>query len=155
MAGLIAPERLEALIAAAEIAVEFVPDGAFLVESLMIFFGWVEGGGGGDLRRDRLVKKARFLEDRFRLLRQALLLLVVVKDFAPVLIPRIAKLPVDGERVDIVPENLQQLLITDLSGVVSDLHRLGVSRSSGRNVLVSRVLHPSAGVAGGDGEHPL
>jgi len=52
----------------------------------------------------------------------------------------VAEFPVRGRRIDIVPEDIQELGIADLGGIEEDLDGLRMPRPSGRDLLVARVL---------------
>src|SRR6185295_5443647 len=110
-----APELREPLIAAAAVAVELVAERILLVVVLVVFLGGVELRGRCDLRLDGLLEALLHLGPGG--FGQALLRLVVVEDGRAVLVARIAELAVLHQRIDVVPEGVEQLLVADLRGI--------------------------------------
>src|ERR1051325_9222179 len=143
------PHLRQPLVPPAVVPVELVPHGVLLVVVLVVVLG-------GPERRCRpdLGPHAR-LQHRLRLPlrreREPLLLGVVGEDGRPVLLPVVAELRVRRQRVDVVPVDVQQLLVRHLARVVQHLHRLCVAGEAGRHLLVRRVLAVAAGVAGSHG----
>src|SRR5262245_3644204 len=66
----------------------------------------------------------------------------------------IAELRVARERVDVVPEDVEELLVADRARVVDDLDRFGVTRATRRDLLVRGILGLAAGVADRRRDHP-
>ena len=95
---------------------------------LVVLLRLVERSGRHDLRSNRVLETR--LQGVLCSLRQAALLVVVIEDRGPVLIAVIAELRVLRQWIDIVPENVEQLLLADLGRVVSDLDRLGKTRAA-------------------------
>src|SRR5262245_66640615 len=89
----------------------------------MIVLGLVERPGRDDLRLNRLLEAA--LHQRLRSLRRRALRLVVIEDRGAVLVADVAELPVLRERVDVVPENIEQLVVAHLRGGKGNLDRFG------------------------------
>src|SRR6516165_6354739 len=122
---LLAPQFLEPGVASAIEAIEFVADGILHVVILMVLFGFVERAGRHDCGLDRLLEA--FRNRRLRGFRQRALLVAVIEDRAAVLVAVVAELPILGQRIDVVPEHVEQLLIAHLGRVVHDLHCFGVA----------------------------
>ena len=97
----------------------------------MVSLGRIEGSGGGDLGDDRIGEGLGLLERRPRLLRRLPLYFVVVKDSAAVLLADVAELSVGRRRIDVPPEDCEQLLIADDAWVKDDPYRFGVPCLSG------------------------
>jgi hypothetical protein len=83
-----------------------------------------------------------------RRLRETTLLRVVHEDRRAVLVAAVAELPIDDGRIDVDPEDVEQLLVRDLLRVVDDLDGLGVAGVVVGDLLVGRVDDATAGVAG-------
>ena len=64
----------------------------------------------------------------------------------------IAKLRVRRHGINVVPEQVQQLLVADLPWIIHDLDGFRVARAAGLDLLVGRMLGLSSGVAGGHGD---
>src|SRR5206468_3306773 len=148
----VAPELLQARVAAAVPAIELVAHGILLVVALMVLLGRVERGRRHDLGRNRTAEALG--EALLRLLREAALGVVVVEDRGAVLVAVVAELRLRRERVDVVPEDVEQLRVADLAGVVDDLDRLRVAGAARRHLLVGGVLGMAAGVADGGRDDP-
>src|SRR5437763_462703 len=130
-----APELLQAGVAAAAKAVTLVASGALFVAVLVILLG-----GIGRRRRDRprhdLSLETRLLfELAFGGFGGVPLRVVQVEDRRAVLVSVVAELSAALQRVHVVPEDLQQLLVGDLRGVERDLDRLRMPRRSGGDFL--------------------
>src|SRR5262249_22668297 len=87
--------------------------------------------------------------------RQRALLVAVIEDRAAVLVAVVAELPILRQRIDVVPEHVEQLLIAHLGRVVHDLHRFGVAGAAARHVLVAGIGGVPAGIARGGADHAL
>lgn len=90
----------------------------------MVVLGLVERAGRDDLRLDWLFEAA--LHQCLGALRRRPLLVVVIKDCRAVLVADVAELAVLRERIDVVPENVEKLVVAYLRQVVSDLDRFGM-----------------------------
>src|SRR5438093_1643575 len=86
----VAPELLQARVAAAVPAIELVAHGLLLVVTLMVLLGRVERGRRHDLGRDRAAEALG--ETLLRLLREAALRVVVVEDRGSILVAVVAEL---------------------------------------------------------------
>ena len=76
------------------------------------------------------------------------------EDGGAVLIADIAELPVDDGGVDVVPEDVEQLLIRHLCRVKDHLHGFGVSGLAAGDLFVRRVVDVPARVARDGRNHP-
>ncbi len=70
------------------------------------------------------------------------------EDLGPILIAHIAELPVGDERVDVVPEMVQQLLVAHNRRIENDADRLGVPGAAAWYLSIRRIYNCSTGVAG-------
>ena len=66
----------------------------------------------------------------------------------PVLLPRVAELPVLDRRVDLVPVNLEEVFVRNDFGVVENLQALGVAGDSRGDLPVRRAGLVAPGVPG-------
>src|SRR5512135_2718256 len=153
MTRLTTPKHIEPLVATAVKTVEFVTDRIFLVIVLVVILGRVELCCLYNLGNDRFFEGLVLLQQRLRLQRQPVLFLVMIEDCAPILMPMITELPVLNSRVDIVPEDVQELLIGHFCRVIDDLNRLGVPCPSGRDLFVSGILFLPPSVTGCNRNH--
>src|SRR5262249_53253968 len=142
-----APQLRQPRVAPAIVAVELVADRILQVIVLVIVLRLVERAGGHDLRRHRLLE-AR-LDPCLRRFRQSALLVVVVEARGAVLVAVVAELAVLRQRIDVVPEHVEELLEAHVRRVVGDLDRFGVAGAAVRHLLVARVGDVAAGIARG------
>ena len=126
MAGCITPQLLQPLVTTAPVTVEFVPDRVILVIVLVVILGGVELCGLYNLGYNGTFERFALFQLRLRLQREPVLFPIMIKDGAPILMPRITELPVPGGRVDVVPENIQELFVADPRRVIDNLDLLGV-----------------------------
>src|SRR5262249_17135828 len=129
---LLPPQLLEPRIAPAIKAIKFIADGILQVVVLMVFLGFVERPGRYDLGCNRLLEA--LLDNRVGGFRLRTLLLTTIKDRAAVLIAVVAELPILRQRIDIVPEHLEQPAIAHLRRIVHDLHPLGMAGAAMRHL---------------------
>src|SRR5262245_22572733 len=141
----LAPQLLEPRVASAIEAVEPIADRILLVVVLVILLGIVERCRRHDLGLDRLLEALGDLS--LRCVRQGPLLLAVIVDRAAVLVAVVAELAILRQRVDVVPEHVEQLLVAHLGRVVDDLDRLGVSGAAARDLLIAGIGAAPAGIA--------
>ena len=142
------PRAASRRVAAAAGPVVVVAHRILLVVVLVVFLGRPELGRRDDRRDDRLLERLRLLERRLRRLGGCRCSSLCTKIAGAVLRADVAELAVLHRRIDVVPEDVEQLLVADLLRVVDDLHRLGVAGAAGRDLLVGRVLRLAARVAG-------
>src|ERR1017187_8226987 len=148
LGGRVAPELLQARIPPAARAVEGIADRILLVVALVVVLGLPEGPGLQDLGDDRTLQDAGRLEGSLRGLGRLPLRVVGDEDRGAVLRAVVAELAVRVRRVDVVPEDVQELLVRDLLWVVHHLDRLAVPRAArgdfvvrGIRLLAARVSH--------------
>src|SRR5262245_22965262 len=151
LALLLAPQLLEPRVASAIEAVELIADRILLVVVLVILLRLVERSRRHDLGLDRLLEALGDLS--LRRLRQHPLLLAVIEDRAAVLVAVVAELAILRQRIDVVPEHVEQLLVAHLDRVVDDLDRLGMSGAAVRDLLVAGIGDAAAGIARGGADH--
>src|SRR5688572_20540710 len=109
--GAFSPELFQAAIAPAPGAVRVVVRAVGLVEVLMTDLCRIELARSEDFGVDGTTQLFRDLG--LGLLRELLLLRIMEVDPAPILIPAVAELPILRERIDVVPEDLQQFGVAD------------------------------------------
>ncbi|MDQ5909425.1 MAG: hypothetical protein QG599_1520 [Pseudomonadota bacterium] len=78
----------------------------------------------------RLFEPARLCQCQFRRLRQAFLLIIMIKNGRTIWLAFVAKLTGSVEWVDIAPEDIQQAGITNFSRIIDDLDGFGMSRAA-------------------------
>src|SRR5688500_15898596 len=148
------PELFEALVAAAVVAVELVADRIAAVVVLVIILGRIELRRWNNLGGNRLPEPAGRLELAFACFGQAPLFGTRGEDRAAVLVADIAELAIDREWIDIAPEDLQQLRVTDQCRVVAHQHRLGMAGAAGRYLLISGIGDVATDIARRGRFHP-
>src|SRR5213594_1382014 len=151
----ISPELLEPPVPAASGPVAVVLNGIFYVVILVVLFGGIKLCRRLDLGHDWFFKRLRFFQCGLRFECETFLLLVEIEDRAPILASPVAKLAIRRRRIDIVPEDIEQLLIAYLLRIENDLNRLSVSGPARRNFLIGRVFLLPSRITGGDGDHTL
>ena len=143
------PQFLEALVAAAAIAVELVSDRIAQIEILVIGLGRVERAGGGYLRDNRIFERFGFFQGCLGLLGELMLTFTVIEDRTSILVSDIAKLSVGDGRVDVVPEYVEKSFVADFVRVEDDLHRFRVAGTPVGDLFVGRIDLVAAGVSRG------
>ena len=149
-AGLVAPDLLQARVAAAAFAVARVAGGAFQPEVLVVVLGGVERGEGQDGRHHGLVE-ARV--DRVHRGAGGGELAGRGEDGGAVGRALVAELAARVERVHVAPEDVEQRVVGHLLGIVDHLDDLVVAGVAARDVVVGRVLGGAAREAGRDARH--
>src|SRR5258708_3971604 len=145
-----APQLFEPAVASAGIAVVVVTNRILDVILLVILLGRPEFRPRDDFSDDLLIEPAGALDRPFRVLGEPLLRVVGGEDRGAILIAVIAELRVCRQRIDVAPEQVEQVFIGDLRGIEHDAHRFGVAGAAGRYFFIGRILLRPAGVAGGD-----
>src|SRR6516164_3157686 len=79
----------------------------------------------------------------------------MIEDRAAVVVAVIEELPILRQRIDVVPEHVEELVIAHLGRVVDDLHRFGMPSAAVRDLLVAGIGGVSAGVARGGADHAV
>ena len=92
----------------------------------MVLLGGIEALEGSDGDGDRSVEAPRGGQGLARAEGELLLLVVVVEDLRPVLVAAVGELAFGVRRVDLAPEDLEQLFVAHLLGIEVDLDGLGV-----------------------------
>jgi len=110
----------------------------------VITLGLVEGAGGNNLDDDRLLET--LLDVLLRRFGGLPLRFVANEDRGAILIADVAELTMRVQRIDVLPEVIEQLLVADLRRIEHDLHGFRVARSAVRHLLVGRILDVPAGV---------
>src|SRR5256885_10724652 len=130
---------LQPRVAAAALAVPAVAHRVLLPVLLVVLLRRPERGGLGDLRDDRRLERLGLLDLRLRCLGGGLLRVVRVEDLGGVLRSVVAELTLVVGRVDVVPEDVEQLVVADDARVELDLHRLHVAGAARGDLLVRRI----------------
>src|SRR5215204_6369466 len=76
----------------------------------------------------------------------------MVEDYGPILAAHVGSLTVKLCWVMNLPEQIEQLFITDHEGIVFHEHHFGVARAIATNVLIGGALAKATAVADGGGE---
>lgn len=111
----------------------------------MIFLGGIELRGGDDLGHDGLFEAP--LQSLLGFFRELLLGFIMIEDGGAILVSEVAELPVGRERIDVVPEGVEQFLVADFLRILGYPHGLGVAGAAGNDLVVGRVLFRAAGEA--------
>src|SRR5262245_61551989 len=141
------PQLPEPLLTAAGSPAEPVALRMRAIAVLMTGLGPVKHPQGSDPGDDTCGETLRGCQGLFRGLGQVLLGLVVVKDRGAILRPCGTELPVWYGRIDVVPEDVQQLTIRQSTWIVAHLHGQRVARTAGSNVLVGGISLTAPGIA--------
>src|SRR5205823_4162127 len=148
-----APDLFQPLIPAAAETVEAVTDGILPVVFLVIILGRVKDFRGQDPGHHGLLEHSGAGElgpEGFGL---ALLFFGTIKYSTRVLLALVAELAFRIVRVDIVPEDIQQLAVTDPARIVADLDRFPMPGRARGYLVISGIHLGAAGVAHGRGNH--
>jgi hypothetical protein len=113
---------------------------------LVIFLCRIKRFSRQDFGHDRLIEAAGFREFLFRRFSDLSLLVVIVVDRGLVGEPDIVKLAVSLSWVDVVPENVEQLFVGNLRGIIADLDRFPLLCLVGVDKLIVRSLLGTAGI---------
>src|SRR3989338_2773734 len=148
--SLLSPDLLQVGPPAGEKIVTVVADRGFFVVVLMVFFGRVKCRVGDDVCRDGLVKFFRVFQLLFRCFRQIFLLFVVIENSRCVLSSLVRELPAVIGRIDLAPEDVQELVIGNPGRVKRNLHGLPVAGAARGNFLIRRVFLLPSGKTGND-----
>ena len=146
-----APDPGEPRRAPAGGAVVLVSQRVLHVIVLVVVLGRIERRRGADGRDDRPAEA--LLDLRLGGLGEPPLLGPADEDLGAIAVAAIAELPAGVERVDVAPEDVQQLRVTDARRVVAHLHDLRVAGPAGRHALVGRVRDLAARETGHHVQH--
>src|SRR5713226_3541113 len=142
-----APQFAQPLVAAAMVAVELVSKRTFLVVVLVVILCPIELRSGRDFSHDRILERFGLVECGFRLLRFDFLFVIVKENRGAVLMPDVAELAITRGRIDIVPEDVEQLAIAGFLRIESYLDRFGVTGAASGDLFIGRIDLLPAGVA--------
>ena len=152
---LIAPQFFQPRVASTTLPIVTIAHRIFQIVILVIFFRGIKNGGRSNLCHDGALKRFAFIQCKFRGICRLLLHFIVVKNATAILRTRVTELPVRHRGVDVVPEHVEQFFIRNLTGVINDLHRFGVTSPACRNLLIGRVFLGPADVSGCRRDHPI
>src|SRR5260221_705023 len=123
-------------------------EAAFLEILLMIVLGAIEGLGRLDRGDDRPAEALRRFEPSLGRLGGCLLQRRVEEDRRAVLRPDIGALAVQGRRVMVLPEDVEELLIARSGRIALDLDDLGMAGFVAAQVTISWVYRHAARICG-------
>ena len=114
--------------------------------TLVVIFGPVKLGGGNNHGRDWFGELAGLFEVGFGFAGDLFLRGIGEEDCASVLGADVRALPVERGGVVVVPEDVKELGVSDLFGVVSDADRFGVAGPVGADIPVGWVFGCATGI---------
>ena len=114
--------------------------------ALMIFFGPPEPWRRLDLRHDWPIETSALFQLVFRGFGSRFLLRRMVKDHGTILLPDIGTLPIQRRRIVIRPENIKQLVVTNLRWIEFHFHDFGVASFVRANIFIRWMILCSARV---------
>src|SRR3954463_10417307 len=112
----------------------------------MILFAAIKLRRRLDESDDRILEAAALSETRLGSFGRRFLLGRMVENHGPILVADVRALAIQCGRVVIRPKDVEELLVTDDTGIVFDFDYLGVTGGVAANVFVSRVFGFAAGV---------
>src|SRR5437588_95451 len=121
-----------------------------IVIILMVILRRIESFYRANLSHNGVREDFRFVQFFLILFGNLPLLLVVIKNHRTVLSSNVISLPVHGCRIVRFPEDLQQLFIAYLRGVIFNLNDFCVSGIPRTDLLVGWLFDYASGVTGGD-----
>jgi hypothetical protein len=114
--------------------------------TLMIFFSLPEPWRWLDLRHDWPIETFAFLQLVFRGSGGRFLLRRMIKDHGTILLSNIGTLPIHRRRIVVRPENIKQLVVTDLRWIEFHFHHFGVAGFVRANIFIGWIILRSARV---------
>jgi len=110
----------------------------------MIIFGRIKLFHGDYLCDDRFVPRAASAQFRLVFFRESFLLVIVIKDHAPVLSADVAALAVETRRIVHLEKNFEQFIVRNLRRIKNDLCTLSVTSFSTTDFLISGIYRMTA-----------
>jgi Sulfotransferase family len=123
--------------------------------ALMIFFRAPEGQLRLDLRHDWPIETSVLLQLAFRGFGGRSLLRRMIKDHGSILLSNIGPLPIQRRRIVVRPENIKQLVVTDLRWIELHFHHFGVAGFVRANIFIRWIILHSARVPDRGRDHAL
>jgi hypothetical protein len=123
--------------------------------ALMIFFRAPEPRRGLDLRHDWPIETSVLLQVAFRGFGDLFLLRRMIKDHRSILLSNVGPLPIQRRRIVVRPENIKQLVVTDLRWIEFHFHHFGVACFVCANIFIRRIVLRSARVPDRGRNHAL
>jgi hypothetical protein len=123
--------------------------------ALMIFFRAPEGRRRLDLRHDWPIETSVLLQLAFRGFGGRSLLRRMIKDHGSILLSNIGPLPIQRRRIVVRPENIKQLVVTDLRWIELHFHHFGVAGFVRANIFIRWIILHSARVPDRGRDHAL
>ena len=111
----------------------------------MIFFRGIKRRGRFDLRHNRLLEAAALIQAGLRLFRRRVLFGGVIKNHRTILVADIGPLTIQGGRIVIRPEDIQELIVTNDRRIELHLHDFGMPGAVSTHLLVGRIFRCAAG----------
>lgn len=121
--------------------------------ALVIFFRAPKLRRRLDLRHDRPRKPAALVDLVLGCFRHGFLFGRMIENHGAILRADIGALAIQCRWIVFRPENIEQIFVTDLRGIEFHLDDFGVTGFVAANVLVSRIILFSAGIANGCSSH--
>ena len=114
--------------------------------ALMIFFGPPKLWRRLDLRHDWPIETSALFQLVFRGFGSRFLLRRMVKDHGTILPSNIGTLPIQRRRIVVRPENIKQLVVTNLRWIEFHFHHFGVAGFVRANIFIGWIILRSARV---------
>ena len=114
--------------------------------TLMIFFGPPKPWRRLDLRHDWPIETSALFQLVFRGFGRRFLLRRMVKDHGTILLSDIGTLPIQRRRIVVRPENIKQLVVTNLRWIEFHFHHFGVAGFVRANIFIGWIILRSARV---------
>src|SRR4029453_2421302 len=112
--------------------------------ALMIFFGAPEPWRWLDLRHDWPIETSALFQFVFRGFGDGLLLRRMVKDRRTILLSNIGTLPIQRRRIVVRPENIKQLVVTNLRWIEFHFPHFGMAGFVPANIFIGWIILRSA-----------
>src|SRR5579871_6757149 len=122
---------------------------------LVVVFGPIEGLEGFDGRDDGARKCPLVIEPANAVLGGVFLVLVCEKNRRAVLRSHVAPLPVKLGRIVRIKKHVEQLVVTDSPGIISDAYGFGMPRVAVAYALIIRGFRRAAGITAFYVDHSL
>jgi hypothetical protein len=123
--------------------------------TLMIFFGPPKPWRRLDLRHNWPIETSALFQLVFRGFGGRFLLGRMIKDHGSILLSGIGTLPIQRRRIVVRPENIKQLVVTNLRRIEFHFHCFGVAGFVRANIFIRRIILCSARVPDRGRDHAL
>lgn len=123
--------------------------------ALMIFFGHPKLWRWLDLRHDGPIETFALLQLVFQGFGGRFLLRRMIKDHGTILLSNIGTLPVRRRRIVVRPENIKQLVVTNLRWIEFHFYHFGMAGFVRANIFIRRMILRPARVPNRGRDHPV